>query len=238
MQEKNKYTCLVIDPPWSFSDQLKHSKVKRGASSNYTTMMLDDIKKLQIKEISSLSGAILCLWVPSSLLQEGLDVMRVWGFNHRQTFIWIKNKKNTNIVNDMRKDISQLVKKISNKVLNRDGSPITLKDFNFILDHNILNFGLGRIFRQSHEICLIGINNNGIYKKLKNKSQRSVCFAENLRHSEKPECLQNSLELMFPGDDIKKVEIFARRVRPGWRCLGNEIDYRDIREVLAEIINS
>jgi len=97
---------------------------------------------------------------------------------------------------------------------------------------------LGRLFRQSHEICLIGINNNKIYKKLQNKSQRSVCFAENIKHSAKPEYLQNSLDIMFP--DANKIEIFARRQRPGWECIGNEAPGtmgEDIRVSLDKILN-
>ena len=96
-----------------------------------------------------------------------------------------------------------------------------------------LAFGMGRLFRQTHEICLIGTSNNKIYKLLENKSQRSVCFAENLKHSAKPEALQNSLEIMFP--KAEKLEMFARRTRSGWTCLGNEIDGQDIRDALIKL---
>lgn len=83
-----------------------------------------------------------------------------------------------------------------------------------------LAFGMGRFFRNCHEIALIGINNTEIYKKLQNKSQRTVSFAPNLGHSVKPETLQDSLDLMLPHAD--KIELFARRDRKGWTCLGNE----------------
>jgi N6-adenosine-specific RNA methylase IME4 len=91
---------------------------------------------------------------------------------------------------------------------------------------------MGRLFRQTHEICLIGTRGK-IYKQLANKSQRSVGFAENLRHSAKPEDLQDSLEIMFP--KARKLELFARRIRPDWTCLGNEIDGKDIRDALAAL---
>ncbi len=94
---------------------------------------------------------------------------------------------------------------------------------------------MGRLFRQTHEICLIGTNNNKIYKKLKNKSQRSVSFGENLKHSAKPEHLQNSLDEMFPGTE--KLEMFARRHRKDWLCVGNEIcNGEDIRDSLKNLI--
>jgi N6-adenosine-specific RNA methylase IME4 len=86
---------------------------------------------------------------------------------------------------------------------------------------DILGFGMGRLFRQTHEICLIGTNNNKIYKHLKNKSQRSVSLDVNLKHSAKPEILQNALEAMFPA--CNRLEMFARRHRASWVCVGNEV---------------
>jgi N6-adenosine-specific RNA methylase IME4 len=100
---------------------------------------------------------------------------------------------------------------------------------------NMLGFGMGRLFRNCHEIALIGTNNNNIYKLLKNKSQRTVCFSANFKHSQKPEDLHNSLELMFPS--ANKIELFARRKKDGWVCLGNEIDGKDLRLSMKEIID-
>ena len=88
-----------------------------------------------------------------------------------------------------------------------------------VLDQS-LSFGMGRTFRASHELALIGINSTKIYQRLENKSQRSVSFAPNLGHSVKPETLQDSLDLMFPKST--KLELFARRERKGWMCLGNQ----------------
>lgn len=90
---KDKFTCIVCDPPYAFSDKLNQSDVARGAEANYTTMTIDKIKDLPIKEIAAEDGAILALWVPSSLLQEGLDIMNAWGFKHKQTYVWVKSKK-------------------------------------------------------------------------------------------------------------------------------------------------
>ena len=141
------------------------------------------------------------------MLQDALDLMKEWGFQQKQIFCWVKVKKD------------KVLKKNSKK------APLVLGD-------DILGFSLGRIFRQTHELCLIGINNTGVYKKLKNKSQRSVCFDENKGHSIKPEILQDRLEMMFPAENVSKVELFARRQRKGWLCLGNEIDGMDIRDSL------
>jgi N6-adenosine-specific RNA methylase IME4 len=202
-KRKQKFDVIVADCPWPFKDSLKMSDVARGAEANYDTMTISDIKGLAVKDVCNPSGAVLCLWVPGSLLKEGLAVLEAWGFQHKQTYVWVKTKKHVS------------------------------KQYDYEKPNNMLAFGMGRLFRQTHEIALIGISNTKVYKKLKNRSQRSVCLAPNLKHSSKPDDLQNALERMFPRS--KKLEMFARRVKPGWTCLGNEIDGKDIRVALSEL---
>lgn len=244
----SKYSVICADPPYGFSDSLSMSDVKRGAKANYPTMSIKDIKELPVKDISEPDGCILALWVPGSLLQEGLDIMKAWGFTHKQTYVWVKTKKDP--TKDIRNTVFDFIKYSSKKI-----SEVTQKSFKDYISNtakitnlldlekgsdfikNILSFGMGHLFRQSHEICLIGINNNKIYKKLMNRSQRSVSFSTNLKHSAKPEHLQNSLEIMFP--DSKKIELFARRKREGWHCIGNEVcGGDDIRASLKKIIDA
>lgn len=234
-----KFNVICCDPPWSFKDQLSMSDVARGASANYSTMSIADLKALQVKELSSPDGTLLALWVPSSLLQEGLDIMKAWGFNQKQTYIWVKNKK-VNFLH-FKKWIKKSILKHPQIAYDKFAY---VRAVNAIIENiskidlgSVLSFGMGRLFRQTHEICLIGTNNNKIYKLLKNKSQRSISFAENLKHSAKPEDLQNSLELMFP--DAKYLELFARRARPNWTCIGNECPTskgEDVRDSIVKLI--
>jgi N6-adenosine-specific RNA methylase IME4 len=230
------FNVIVADPPWSFSDSLKMSSVKRGAQANYSTMTISEIRQLPVKAACDPNGAVLCLWVPSSLLQEGLDTMKAWGFTHKQTYIWVKTKKHK---------FQRFIKWVKKSILKHP--QICYDDFaykraiNAIIDNipridlnEDLAFGMGRLFRQTHEVCLIGTNSNAIYKLLQNKSQRSVSLAENLKHSAKPEDLQESLETMFP--NTRKLELFARRIRPNWTCLGNEVcNGEDIRVSLSKL---
>jgi len=209
---KEKFQTIVADPAWSFLDSLKMSDVARGAQANYNTMTISRIKELPVKQVSDPNGALLVLWVPSSLLQEGLDVMKSWGFIHKQTYIWVKHKK---------EPLLSLLKKFVIQV-NNNGFKKTILDISKSFNLNdTLAFGMGRLFRQTHEIALVGINNKNIYKLLKNKSQRSVSLDVNMKHSKKPDHLQNSLEIMFP--DTNKLELFARRKKDGWTCIGNEV---------------
>jgi N6-adenosine-specific RNA methylase IME4 len=101
---------------------------------------------------------------------------------------------------------------------------------------NKLAFGMGRLGRNCHEPCLIGIK--GKYTKhLQDHSQRNLFLHPTTKHSAKPEQLQDSLELMFP--EWKKLELFARRDRPNWDCIGNECPStlnEDVRDSLARMI--
>ena len=225
-----KATIIVSDPPWNFSDSLTMSSVSRGASSNYPTLNNNVIKDLDVESIVA-DDALLALWVPSSMLQDGLDTMEKWGFKQKQTFVWVKVVK---------EPLFKWIKEEISLIKSEDVSSKWIKSLfklGINLNKNILAFGMGRLFRQTHEICLIGIRGK-IYTKLENKSQRSVIFDVNLKHSAKPEGLQDSLDIMFPDKSIEKLEMFARRERKGWKCVGNEIPTmlgEDIRDTIEKL---
>jgi len=197
-----KAQCIVADPPWGFSDGLKAMKrnVKRSAASHYNTMSASQVAALPVVDIVDPNGCIMALWVPGSMLEDGLAVAHAWGFALKQVFVWVKLKK------DHAKETDP----------NRS-----------------TRVGMGRLFRQSHELALICTAGKSIYPMLRDKSQRSVAFDLNVGHSTKPPTLQDRLDTMFP--EATRVELFARRVRPGWTCLGNAIDGKDITNSLQEL---
>lgn len=56
--------------------------------------------------------------------------------------------------------------------------------------------------------------------KLHDESIRNVVMARKMEHSRKPDDVHSSIERMYP--TASKVELFARRARPGWTAWGNE----------------
>lgn len=170
-----KYGIVVADPPWAFSDKLTMSDVKRGAEANYSTLTMADIRNLPVQDLCA-PDALLALWVPSSLLEDGLGVMKAWGFVQKQIYTWVKTTKSGGLA-----------------------------------------FGMGRQFRGTSEHALIGTCGR---PKPASKSERNVELSLNMGHSIKPASLQERLEAMYP--DASKLEMFARRERPGWDCVGNE----------------
>ena len=54
-------------------------------------MTLDQIKAMPVKDLSE-ENAHLYLWIPNGLLQEGLDVIKAWGFTYRSMLTWTKSR--------------------------------------------------------------------------------------------------------------------------------------------------
>lgn len=69
-----------------------------------------------------------------------------------------------------------------------------------------------------HEDCIIGRRGNPLIMP----GQVDVIEAPRRRHSEKPQAAFDRIEAMCPAGDGQRLELFARRQRPGWTVYGNE----------------
>lgn len=87
-----KFSTILADPPWQFQNRTGKMAPEHKRLNRYPTMTLDDIKALPVESIAD-ERAHLYLWVPNALLQEGLDVMKAWGFNYKSNLIWYKVRK-------------------------------------------------------------------------------------------------------------------------------------------------
>ncbi len=85
--------------------------------------------------------------------------------------------------------------------------------------------GGGHYVRSAHEVCLIGVigRNKRETMTARVRDVPSWFTAPLGRHSEKPEYLQDVAERMSPGAYL---ELFARRRRPGWTCVGDQLPAR------------
>ena len=79
---------IYADPPWSYRD--KANAGNRGASHKYSTMSLDSIKNLPVKDLAD-DNCALFLWVTMPLLPDCLSVIEAWGFKYKTVaFTWVK----------------------------------------------------------------------------------------------------------------------------------------------------
>lgn len=77
--------------------------------------------------------------------------------------------------------------------------------------------------RFSHEYLLWFYKKGNILMPVKEmRGKYTTVFREAAtKHSKKPICAYEMIELMFP--NAKKLEMFARQERDGWDCWGNEV---------------
>lgn len=78
--------------------------------------------------------------------------------------------------------------------------------------------GIGNYWRVSHEFLMFGLKGKSPFK---DRSQMSWIHHERTKHSQKPNKIRKTIELVSPGP---RIELFARVVSPGWTCWGNEIE--------------
>lgn len=87
-----KYNIIYADPPWEYKESGGGHRGTAGLP--YPTMNIEDIKNLPIKNIKA-EKCILFLWVTFARLEQGLDVIKSWGFDYYSIgFNWVKTTKN------------------------------------------------------------------------------------------------------------------------------------------------
>ena len=86
-----KYQIIYADPPWEMQGGVYNPE--------YPTMKTVDICNLPVRLLADTNSALF-LWVLNSRLQDGLDVMRSWGFSYKTiAFCWVKTSKKTGMPN-------------------------------------------------------------------------------------------------------------------------------------------
>lgn len=88
------YGAILADPPWSFKSWTSASLLPtRSKETHYRTMTMADIKALRVADIAAPNSCCF-LWVTDSHLDEGIEVLKAWGFKYRTiAFIWVKTTK-------------------------------------------------------------------------------------------------------------------------------------------------
>jgi N6-adenosine-specific RNA methylase IME4 len=86
------YCTILADPPWQFQNRTGKVAPEHRRLLRYPTMDLEEIKQLPVGKLAA-AKSHLYLWVPNALLQEGLEVMRSWGFTYKTNLVWCKVRK-------------------------------------------------------------------------------------------------------------------------------------------------
>jgi len=241
------YRTIYLDPPWP---ERGGGKSKRGADRHYDTLTVRQIEKVVLDALGvnyvdgeddigshfileEIADDAHCwLWVTDNYLEAGLSLMRKMGFTYKRTLVWVKvspgniEKWAKLVVEHVREPFAHSQDPVTDKrreALMRDFIVKTLQG-GFLNSRKLglCRSGLGQYARGSHEILLFGSKGKA-HMPPTDVRPKSVQFAPITEHSAKPELFADIIEACSPGP---RLEMFARRQRPGWAVFGNEVPYR------------
>lgn len=97
----DRYSVIYADPPWSYNDKMKGHSF--SLDHEYQTQDLKWIKRLPVEAIAAPDCALF-LWVVSPQLDDGIDVLKAWGFRYKTlAFCWSKETTHGHDVSNLGK---------------------------------------------------------------------------------------------------------------------------------------
>src|ERR1700681_783902 len=87
-----KFKTILADPPWQFQNRTGKVAPEHKRLRRYRTMSFDEIRAMPIAEHAA-DKSHLYLWCPNALLEEGLSVIKSWGFKYKTNIVWYKIRK-------------------------------------------------------------------------------------------------------------------------------------------------
>lgn len=217
------YDVILADPPWSYND--RNTNGNRGAGCKYSLMTDVQLAALDVPGLAA-PDSVLMLWATCPRLPAALALMEAWGFEYvTVAFTWIK----TGSLDGPRRRFLAALDPIGSDLAERGNlsgaaARATLRDvWDRVsgLVQPTISFGLGHHTRSNAELVLLGRRGKGL--RPVSRSVRQVVMAPRGAHSAKPDEVQARIEALY-GDGVRRLEMFARRRRPGWDAFGNEVE--------------
>lgn len=196
--EEHGYGVILADPAWSYANwtDTAHGSTK----PHYDSMSFDDIAAIDASRWAA-KDCLIALWTTVPKLDEGIDVLAMWGFGYLTCIPWLK-----------------VVEKEWQQECIRCGFEYATEKYWDV------RRGIGFHAMATAELLLLGKRGK---PKLKTREDTPlglltdedprIFYAPIGKHSEKPEGVQDWLERRYSGPYL---ELFARRERLGWDCLG------------------
>lgn len=207
-----RYPVIMADLPWPFEVWNRDTGHGRSAESHYKTMSWPELATLgaYIDRVAAEDCALL-LWACRPSQHQALAlVLSAWNQAIHARYVAAGRKRGApaHALWTYKTELFTWVK------ITKAGAPA---------------MGMGYWSRANTEPVFLFTR--GAPRRV-SKGVPQVIEHPRLAHSAKPEEAQDRTEQLLPGPYL---ELFARRSRPGWTCLGNELTGRDIRIDLAEL---
>ena len=205
------YQLVYADPAWGYRD--KNTNGNRGAACKYPVMSADQIAGMPVAGHVA-DDAVLALWATWPLMPDALRVMSAWGFEYRTcAFLWAKTRTKAKQGRAFRSAVRRLGHGLAaTRDLWAAAAPLVLPS---------LHCGLGHHTRGNTEPVLLGIRGRGLPRL--DKGVRQLVLSPLRDHSRKPGEVRHGLGRLY-GDDVRRIELFARGEVPGWDTWGHDAD--------------
>lgn len=223
------YSCIIADPPWQYDDKMGAMKsTGNGASSQYHTMPFEDICDLATLQLDGTTGknalhimgkriaenAHLWLWITNPFLVSGYGqwLLDKWGFTPKTMATWVKGRLGV-----LSRPPS--VKGARMRIFTELEHDV---DDDLVVDPELVqHFNQGRYLRGTTEHCILAVRGDcpALVHNLPNAFIYPGRWPGRL-HSEKPPVIHEWAERLSPGP---RLELFARRTRPGWDAVGDQL---------------
>lgn len=220
------YDLIVSDPPWPY----ERPEAPGGMGDHYDGMSHEDMAQMPVGALGDPRGCALVMWSTGPMTAEGrhVDLGRAWGFRPvTLLFEWLKVCEGCAVCGHAwashavprapheapgpcMKQMS-LCKHRPNGVCACDG---------FVLRPDP---GCGSYTMSCTEQAFLFLRGDVRWSsKRALRNVRQLIVAPVAQHSAKPEAMQDHLEAMWPWAK-RRLELFARRKRPGWDAWGNQV---------------
>jgi N6-adenosine-specific RNA methylase IME4 len=197
---QKKYGVIYADCEWKFLTRSEDG-MDRSAENHYTTSPLLEI---QCRDVASIAApdCVCFFWATVPHLVEAFCVLDAWGFMR------LDRDAATGFLSIDRSAARYVSSAVWTKYWPGQG------------------IGIGYWFRVDHEILLVATRGHIMHALPEGEQWRSIFDVPASRvHSEKPELVHELIEAYFPS--LPKIELNARRARPGWDAWGNEAPRED-----------
>jgi len=81
------YEVIVIDPPWPYGTE--YNKETRRVASPYKELSIEELEKFKLP---ASDNCILWLWTTHKFIKDAFELIDIWKFDYKLTFVWDKVK--------------------------------------------------------------------------------------------------------------------------------------------------
>ncbi len=85
------FRTVIIDPPWPVQKIEREVRPNQGRDLDYTTLSLEEIMALPVREKCDNNGCHVYLWVTHKYLPYGIELFKAWGIAYQCLLTWVKN---------------------------------------------------------------------------------------------------------------------------------------------------